>query len=374
MSAYFLTGGTGVVGGAIAGQLLEDPASRLTMLIRAPSNQALKGRLDELLGLLPGVSAARERVTAVRGDTSLPRFGLEPDEFLRLASACTHVIHCAAIVKMTLPLDEARRSAVEAARSVVALAREGRKSGKLEKVEFLSTVGVGGRWEGPLPERWITEPREFHNTYERAKAEAEDFLRAELERGFPITIHRPSMVVGDSRSGEIARFQVFYHLAEFLSGKRTFGVFPKLGDTRLDLVPVDYVARAVTWSSRQLATIGRVMHLCSGPDGAVPLGTLRDWVRRRFEAHGDRLPAPVTIPAWLLLGAVPVLGRLAPRRIRRAIETLPVFLDYLAENQSFANAETTTVLDAAGIRLPRADDYLDRVLDYYLAHRKDRHG
>ena len=59
-----------------------------------------------------------ERVGAVRGDTSQPRFGLSPQEFERLATECTHVVHCAAIVKMNLPLEEARSSAVGAARNV----------------------------------------------------------------------------------------------------------------------------------------------------------------------------------------------------------------------------------------------------------------
>ena len=370
MSVYFLTGGTGVVGSAIAQQLLAERSGRITLLIRANSDGDLVARRDELLASWDLLTGAAERVSVVRGDTSLPRFGLDPAAFRRLASGCTHIIHCAAIVRMNLPLEEARRSAVEAARSVVALAREG--PGSLEKVEFLSTVGVGGRRDGPLPEHWINEPREFHNTYEHAKAEAEDYLRSELEAAFPITVHRPSMVIGDSRTGRIARFQVFYHLAEFLTGRRTRGVSPSLGRTKLDLVPVDYVARAVVWSSQQASTAGRILHLCAGPAGAIPLIKLRASVRGRFAAAGIRLPPTITVPAPLLRSALPVLSLVVPRQARRALETLPVFLDYLAEDQSFQNTDTSALLDAVGIRLPPVADYLDRVLDYYLDHRKNR--
>ena len=371
MSFYFLTGGTGVVGGAIAQQLLEDPSCRLTLLIRAKSDGELAARRKELLITWEVPTGVAERVGAVRGDTTQPRFGLSPQEFERLAAECTHVVHCAAIVKMNLPIEEARRSAVSAAKNVVALASLAHERGRLRKVEFMSTVGVGGRRADPLPERWITERREFHNTYEQAKAEAEDFLRTETAPAFPITVHRPSMVVGDSRSGRIARFQVFYHLAEFLSGRRTFGVFPGFGGNTLDLIPADYVARAVAWSSREPATAGRILHLCSGPEGAIRLGDLRARVRARWEAAGIRLPHPITVPTKVLRGAVPVLGLVAPKKVRRALETLPIFLDYLAENQSFLNRETTALLGTAGIELPRVHDYLDRVIDYYLAHRKD---
>lgn len=365
MSNYFVTGGTGVIGSAIAGRLLAEPsANRVTLLIRAQSEAELASRLDELVRFWGLDLAARRRVAAVRGDTTFPRFGLDEAAHAKLAAGCTHIVHCAAIVKMTLPLEEARRSAVEAAKNVIGLARAART---LEKVEFLSTVGVGGRWAGPLPERWITEPRRFHNTYEHAKAEAEEYLRGELGPALPLTVHRPSMVVGESRAGRVLRFQIFYHLAEFLSGRRTSGIFPPLGKNALDIVPVDYVAQVVAWSSRAASTAGRILHLCSGPELAVPLGALRAIVRARFSAAGLPTPGPFTIPTSFLRAALPVAGALAPRRARRALATLPVFLDYLAETQAFANFETRRALEGV-VALPAPSTYLDAVLDYYLTH------
>ena len=118
MSAYFLTGGTGVVGGAIAQQLLGGP--RLPP--HAPDTgrsrmETLAARREELLGSWELPPGATERVGAVRGDTIQPRFGLSSQEFERLATECTHVVHCAAIVKMNLSLEEARGSAVGAAKT-----------------------------------------------------------------------------------------------------------------------------------------------------------------------------------------------------------------------------------------------------------------
>ena len=372
MSAYFVTGGTGVIGSAIAERILGEPSTRrVTLLIRARSDAELASRLDGLLRFWAPSAAARERVAAVRGDATLLRFGLDEGAFAMLARECTHIVHCAAIVRMTLPLEEARRSAVAAAKNVIALARA---AGRLEKIEFLSTVGVGGRWAGPLPERWITEPRAFHNTYEQAKAEAEDYVRGELAASpLPITIHRPSMVVGDSQSGRVLRFQIFYHLAEFLSGRRTAGIFPALGTSALDVVPVDYIAEAVAWSSRAASTVGHILHLCSGPELAVPLTALRSIVRSRFSTAGLNTPGPFTIPSSLLRGALPVAAWFVREDARRALATLPVFLNYLAERQAFANGATRRVLDGI-VPLPRPSDYLERVLDYYLANRKSDHG
>jgi len=372
MNTYFVTGGTGVIGSAIAGRILAEPSTgRVTLLMRAQSDAELASRLDELLRFWALGPAARQRVAAVRGDTTLLRFGLDEGAFAKLAKECTRIVHCAAIVKMNLPLEEARRSAVAAAKNVIALARA---AGRLEKVEFLSTVGVGGRWAGPLPERWITEPRTFHNTYEQAKAEAEEYVRGELATSpLPLTIHRPSMVVGDSQAGRVLRFQIFYHLAEFLSGRRTAGIFPALGTNALDIVPVDYIAEAVAWSSGTGATAGQILHLCSGPELAVPLATLRSIVRRRFSTAGLSTPGPFTIPSSLLRSALPVAARFVPEDARRVLATLPVFLDYLAEHQAFANVATRRLLEGI-VPLPLPSGYLERVLDYYLANRKSDRG
>ena len=94
---------------------------------------------------------------------------------------------------------------------------------------------------GLIREVPLAEPRQFHNTYEAAKAEAESFVWERLSGGLPGTIHRPSMIVGDSKTGKNIRFQVFYYLADFLAGLRTLGVVP---DTR-DVVRLD-TTRAAT--------------------------------------------------------------------------------------------------------------------------------
>ena len=367
MSAIFLTGGAGVVGSAIARTLLATAGTRLALLLRGRSDKEVQERLQTLLQVwdLP-IAEVSDRVDALRGDTSLPRFGLDPNRFQRVAVECSRIIHCAALVRMNLPLADARASAVSAAENVLELACASRRFGRLEKVEFLSTVGVGGNRPGVLPERWITESRGYHNTYEQAKAEAEAVVARGMAEGLPITVHRPSMVVGDSRSGAVIRYQIFYHLVEFLSGRRTFGIFPAFGATRLDIVPVDYVADAVVWSSGRLDTSGLVLHLCSGPEGSPRLDELQSRVREAFIAAGREVPRRISLPPGVLRVAIPVIRALLPPSGRRALSTLPIFLAYLSGDQAFANTKTRKILGDAGIPLPPVDSYLGKVLDRYL--------
>ena len=370
MTAYFITGATGVVGNEIAAHLLANSRHRLLLLIRAADDRQVLERLAEL-GAYWKISPdiLRERVEIVRGDTELPRFGLTEPFFRKIAETATHIVHCAAMVRMNLPLDEARRSAVRGAENVVELAHACRQSGQLQKVEFLSTVGVAGRRPGVLTEHWITAPRAFHNTYEQAKAEAENVVADACEAGLPITVFRPSMVVGDSVTGRIIRFQVFYHLLEFLSGRRTFGLYPALGNASLDLVPVDYISRVVCWSSETATTVGRILHLCAGPEEAIPLNELRERVRAKLRARNQRLPPPVPLPAPLFRAALPVLRAVLPSRQRRALAALPIFLDYLEETQEFGNDETSALLAGHGIARPAPRNFLDGVLQYYFSHR-----
>ncbi len=367
----FVTGGTGTIGSALVPRLLAEPGTQVTLLLRARDDAELQARLAALHAWWGDVAGEQQthRVRALRGDIALPGFGLSDAALATLTGSHTHIIHCAASVNLTMPLEQARATAVLPTRTALALARRGRSAGVLQKVDLVSTVGVWGRTPGEMPERALPEVDSFHNTYEAAKAEAERVVWAEGD-GLPITVHRPSMVVGETGSGRVIHFQVFYHLCEFLSGVRTFGIMPALGGTRLDIVPVDWVAKAIDWSSRHPEAAGRIFHLCSGPGQAIPLPDLQDRVRQAWQGAGTSVPSLKRINLRLLQRLVPLIGTLAGARARRALRALPPVLEYLAERQSFGNRASATTLSEAGLQLPPVDDYLGAVLGYYLARRQ----
>ena len=366
MKTYFVTGATGAIGSALIPILLRDGETSIRLLLRAKSDDELAARVEDLFTFwqIPvSDRTTRNRVKVMRGDATVRQFGLDDDAYQSLGSECTHLIHSAGNVRMNLAIDQARHSSVDSARNIIALAN---RCPHLEKVEFVSTVGVGGRTRGAVPEDWITTLRGFHNTYEQAKAEAEEVIRAALEDGLPLTVHRPSMVVGDSVSGRIIHFQIFYHLCEFLSGRRTLGLAPDFGAARLDIVPADYVAKVIAWSSANAASSGRILHACSGPSMALALGPLRELVRRAFAVAGRRLPPVINLPTGVFRALLGGVGLFMPGGTRRAIKTLPVFLDYLATEQTFANARTQALLSSVGLAVPAPSSYLGKVLDYYL--------
>lgn len=370
---YFVTGATGAVGSALIPLLLKKPETHIWALMRADSKAHLQQRLDELIAFweldVNQAQKARRRITPLQGDTDQPHFALADEVYTEISQHCTHIIHCAGVVRMNLALEIAQTHAVGATKNIVELALTCRTGGKLQKIEFVSTVGVGGRLPGILPETWITQPRTFHNTYEQAKAEAEDYLREQIElHHLPVTVHRPSMVVGNSQTGKIIHYQIFYHICEFLSGRRTFGLLPKLGDAQLDTVPVDYVASIIYWSSSQTDLNGKILHICSGPEHSIKLVELQRLTRRCFSEQGKCLPLLISLPIGMFNGVLKILTPIFNEKVRRTIKTFPFFLDYLADRQTFGISQTQILLTEkyAAFRMPVYQNYLENVLLRYL--------
>ena len=370
MRDVLLTGGTGVIGSALVPRLLECADVRLTLLLRAESESHLNDRGRELLHFCDvAESAVQERVRFVAGDVCKPNLGLAPEAHNWLTRNLTAVIHSAGNVKLNQPLDIARKNACQPISEVLALARSCRN---LRKVDVVTTIGVAGRMPGVVPERRLTEQRQFHNTYEQAKAEAEDILWCAIDEGVPITIHRPSMVVGDSRTGKVASFQVFYYLTKFFRGENTWGLLPRLDGATLDIVPVDYVADAIALASKKGIGVGETWHLCSGPEFTLDLPALRHMLANWASCRGQGVRTTRELPRWCFRVGAKVAAAVTRGRVQRVLHGLPFFLEYMDIQQSFSNASTRSVLSASGIDLPSPANYLNTVLDYHWNSTKHR--
>jgi thioester reductase-like protein len=365
-----LTGATGVLGSELVATLLRDPQTRLWLLIRARSDDELTRRLREVAAYAceGRASEGGERLRAVRGDVAQARLGMDTESYARVARATTHVIHAAADVRFDRSLDEAMRSVVGGMQEVVRLAQQPGPSGSAKKLEYVSTVGVAGRRTGLVLEESLPPAgHEFRNSYERAKAEAEHLLLAEMRNGLGATIHRPSMIVGDSLEGRVRSHQGFYFLVEYFLGLKGDTTLPDCGAILMDTVPVDYAANAIAHSTSSSESIGRILHLCSG-QGASTIAQVINHARGLLLADGRELPPIEHIP----------LDRYREHLARRQAagsrlhDMLAQFAPYFSDHIAFDNRQACRLFGAAGIQLPAAERYLTPVLRAYWASERGR--
>ena len=108
---------------------------------------------------------------------------------------------------------------------------------------------------------------DFLSNYERSKYEGELLVK---ESGLPISIFRPGMVVGDSKTGYLKTFNTIYVLITTLISTNSYVLIPVSGNVKINLVPVDYIADAVVELTFNQKTEGMTFHV------TAPYSTLPD--------------------------------------------------------------------------------------------------
>ena len=115
---------------------------------------------------------------------------------------------------------------------------------RLDRLHYVSTCYVSGTTTGVFHETDLDVGQSFKNHYEETKFLAE----MEVARsGLPVTTYRPSIVVGDSRTGETGKFDGPYFTLTAMEKIPSPGVFIKIGSglNPANVVPVDFVTEAM---------------------------------------------------------------------------------------------------------------------------------
>jgi thioester reductase-like protein len=346
---FFITGFPGF----IADRLLERLArkqSRFILLVQPSWVDRARAEIDRITRLTGRVPADFQ---IVQGDITQPRLGLANADFELTQQQTTRIFHLAALYDLAVPHEPAMRVNVGGTRNVIEFARS---LPSLQHFHHVSTCYVAGKREGAILETELRHEAGYRNFYEESKYLSElevESVKSEL----PVTIHRPAVVCGDSKTGETAKYDGVYYLILYLL-RFPFLSAINIGNERvsLNLVPVDFVVDAMAALAFDHKAIGKTVQLAD----PAPLTTseLFDAIARSANGKRSRMSAPATwVRFFLMLPPSPAITGLPHSAV-----------PYFFVKQLYDSSQAQALLAPHGIQCPPFASYVDNIVDFVKGH------
>ena len=341
-----ITGFPGFIGSRLVKQLAPDGGKFLLLVQPALVGQAR----SSIQAIARETQKPLEDFRLLEGDISQPDLGLNSYDLEIARSESTLIFHLAALYDLAVPREAAVLVNVTGTRNVNAFAKSARN---LLHYHYVSTCYVAGKRRGRILETELKHDAGFRNYYEKTKYLAETEVAA-LSGELPITIHRPSVVCGDSVSGETAKFDGVYYLIKYLL--KSPGLFSILNignrEVKLNLVPVDFVVASLAALARNARAIGKTLQLAD-PN---PLSTreLFDVLAEKISGHASRFSLPPAVVHFFLRQPIspPITG-------------LPLAaVPYFFLDQTYDTTAATEVLKPLGITCPAFPSYAHNIVAY----------
>ncbi len=360
---YFVTGATGFIGRHLVERLLRREGY-CYVLVREESVPKLQTLMAEKW--TPAVPAAAERIKPVIGDLSRPRLGLSEQTVAELGEKIDHFFHLAAVYDMTADDERNRIANVEGTRHAVELANV------LEVGCFhhASSIAVAGMYKGLFREDMFDEGQKLEHPYYLTKFEAEKIARTQT--AVPWRVYRPSIVVGDSRTGEMDKIDGPYYFFTAIKLARHYlpGWFPLVGPEfgSTNIVPVDFVAAAMDHIAHQPGLDGLAFQLCN-PRPQRSGDVINSFAEA---AHAPKLSMRIDSKLLQALpkGTFSMLMQLpAAKGVRRAILSdvgIPEeVLSHVGLTAEFDTRDAERALEGSGIVVPPLESYAAKLWDYW---------
>ena len=348
----FLTGFPGFIAGRLVRRLAREGA-RFILLVQPSLVEVAR---TDIARIVDETGASSSNFSIVEGDITKPQLGLAKIEQDQVRGEATSLFHLAAIYDLAVTREVAQLVNVQGTRNVNDFAKAIRN---LRRYHYVSTCYVAGKRRGLIREDELQHADGFRNHYEESKHMAErevDALKTEL----PVTIHRPSVVCGDSHSGETAKYDGIYYLIHYLRKWPRGLTLLNIGnrDVRLNLVPIDFVINAMAALAQDERAIGVTVQIAD----PAPLTTeqLFDEISKVLGGRESLItfPRSIVYPVLMAPGAPKITG-------------LPhSAVPYFFLEQSYDTTRARALLEPHGIRCPRFPDYVGALVKFVETHPK----
>ncbi|MFN2578707.1 MAG: SDR family oxidoreductase [Pyrinomonadaceae bacterium] len=346
----FVTGFPGFLATRLVKRLARE-GSRFILLTQPAFHAAARNAIQQIVrdtGLPPA------NFHLVEGDITQSDLGLSPDSLSQARRETGTIFHLAAIYDLAVAEDVAARVNVEGTLNMNQFAKSVER---LRRYHYVSTCYVAGKRPGLIKENELHHDAGFRNHYEETKYLAEmevETLKSEL----PITIHRPAVVCGDSKTGETAKYDGIYYLIHYLRRWPGGLTLLNIGNRGvcLNLVPVDFVIEAMVALANDDRAVGATVQLAD----PSPL-TTKELFDEISKAIGGRdsfatVPAKIVYPVLML--------PLAPRITGLPHSAVPYFF----LEQTYDTARAQQLLAPHGIRCPRFPEYVEALVNFVAKH------
>lgn len=336
--------------GFIASRLLENLANSETQFFLLVQTQFVERAMAEIEEIAAATATPLESFVIVEGDITLPDLGIAAEDMETIRFETTDVYHLAAAYDLAVQKDVAYKVNLEGTANVNAFVRTIKN---LHRYNYISTCYVAGKRSGEIRETELEHSAGFRNFYEETKYLAEmevEKLKSEL----PVTIFRPSVVVGDSVTGETVKYDGIYYLIHYLRMAPTLLRVFNVGnnDVRLNLVPVDFVVSGIAALARDDRAAGKTIALAD----PTPLTTaeLFDVIAKDMTGRKSEFHPPKRLTQWFL-----------NTKVSPALTGLPhVAVPYFFIVQTYDTSVASDLLSAHQIKSPSFDAYVGNLLDF----------
>lgn len=288
------------------------------------------------------------------GDITKPDLGLSDEAYSELAQQVGVVWHLAAIYDLGVDEQMGFEINVEGTKHVLDFCEA---CEDFKRLNYISTCYVSGDRQGRIFEDELDEGQGHQNYYESTKFWAEVEVQRRRD-AIPTAIFRPSIVVGDSKTGETDKYDGPYYLIKLLHRLPNWLPFVHIGsgDAHVNIVPVDFVTAAMAYIGLKDGASGRVYQL-SDPDPV----TVQEAMELILDAM-NRPGAVASVPAsWFETF-------LKNDTLESLIGIPREAITYFNHDAFFDSTNTQEALSDTAIRCPHFSTYVQTLVDYFHLH------
>jgi thioester reductase-like protein len=347
------------------------PASDVTLVTGFPDFSARrlvqtllqrdKGEVVYLLAASTARSAAHAFITALdpkdnkrvrilEGNVADMDLGLRGAEYKNITTELTCIHHAQSLYHTEGSRELVERVNIGGTKTIVELAGDCKK---LRRLVHWSNASVAGNRVGVVMEDELDAGQRFHNFFEETRFAAESLVQA-ASRKLPITILRPSLVLGDSQTGELSTADnAYYFLAFVISAELRLSIAVK-PSSPLHVVPVDFVVAAAAHLGKSATAVGKTFHLTDPSPFSV--GNAFALIAKAGEKKQARASLSADLARALLRPAGDKLK--APRAL----------LDGATQLCLFNSRNASKELRAADIACPSFDTYVEPLVRFVRGH------